>query len=146
MKLSYLGQRRTKVLDKCLDWLCGSIGEFNFSFDALGCHFGLKVLSEMNLLCSLYRRKPIGRYGDRINKIISFTTEQLGRASYLDGLARMPESLTLYAFIYKSLYEYGIKLEEFRNAIVTAVHREAVNFKRTHTIWNDGSLLCSQQS
>jgi hypothetical protein len=127
MKLSYLGQRRTKVLDKCLDWLCGSIDEFNLSFDALGCHFGLKVLSEMNLLCSLYRRKLIDRYDDRINKIISFTTEQLGSTSYLDGLVRMPESLTLYAFIYKSLYEYGIKLEEFRNAIVTAVHREAVN-------------------
>lgn len=127
MNPPYLSQRRTKALDKCLDWLCGSIDEFNLSLDGLGCHFGLKVLSEMTLLCSLYRRKPINTYDDRINKIISFTTEQLGRIGYLDGLVRMPESLTPYAFIYKSLYECGLKLHEFRNAIVAAVHQEAVN-------------------
>jgi hypothetical protein len=39
----------------------------------------------------------------------------------------MPESLTLYAFIYKSLYECGLKLQEFRNAITEAVDQEAVN-------------------
>jgi hypothetical protein len=126
MNVSYLAQRRTEALDKCLDWICGSIDEFNLSLDDLGCHFGLKVLSEVNLLSSLYTRK-LNRYDDRIKKIISFTTEQLGRVGYLDGLVRMPESLTLYAFIYKSLYECGLKLQEFRNAITEAVDQEAVN-------------------
>jgi hypothetical protein len=127
MNESYLAQRKIEALDKCLDWICGSIDEFNFSLDALGCHFGLKVLSEMNMLSSLYNRKLIHRYDDRIKKIISFTTEQLGRVGYLDGLVRMPESLSLYAFIYKSLYECGLKLQEFRNAIMAAVDQEAVN-------------------
>ena len=125
--MSNLAQRKTEALDKCLDWICGSIDELNLSLDALGCHFGLKVLSEMNMLSSLYNRKLINRYDDRIKKIISFTTEQLGRVGYLDGLVRRPESLTLYAFIYKSLYECGLKLQEFRNAIVVAVDQEAVN-------------------
>ena len=126
MSVSYLAQRRTEALDKCLDWICGSIDEFNLSLDGLDCHFGLKVLSEMNLLSSLYTRK-LNRYDHRIKKIISFTTEQLGRVGYLDGIVRMPESLTLYAFIYKSLYECGFKLQEFRNAITEAVDQEAVN-------------------
>ena len=126
MNVSYLAQRRTEALDKCLDWICGSIDEFNLSLDGLDCHFSLKVLSEMNLLSSLYSRK-LNRYDHRIKKIISFTTEQLGRVGYLDGLVRMPESLTPYAFIYKSLYECGVKLQEFRNAIMAAVDQEAVN-------------------
>ena len=122
-----LTQRRSEAFDKCLDWIYGNIYEFNLSLDALDCQFGLKVLSEMNVLCSLYKRKLNNRYDDRINKIIFFTTEQLRRVGYLDGLARMPESLTFYAFIYKSLYECGLKLQEFRNAIVAAVDQEAVN-------------------
>ena len=126
MNVSYLAQRRTEALDKCLDWICGSIDEFNLSLDGLDSHYTLKVLSEMNLLSSLYSRK-LNRYDHRIKKIISFTTEQLGRVGYLDGLVRMPESLTPYAFIYKSLYECGVKLQEFRNAIMAAVDQEAVN-------------------
>ncbi|MGC2669280.1 MAG: hypothetical protein WA220_08875 [Candidatus Nitrosopolaris sp.] len=121
--MSNLTQRRSEAFDKCLDWICENI----YELDALDCHFGLKVLSEMNLLCSLYKRKLNNIYDDRINKIIFFTTEQLRRVGYLDGLARMPESLSFYAFIYKSLYECGLKLQEFRNAIVAAVDQEAVN-------------------
>jgi hypothetical protein len=123
MNMSNLTQRRSEAFDKCLDWICENI----YELDALDCHFGLKVLSEMNVLCSLYKRKLNNIYDDRINKIIFFTTEQLRRVGYLDGLARMPESLTFYAFIYKSLYECGLKLQEFRNAIVAAVDQEAVN-------------------
>ncbi len=120
-------QRKTEALDKCLDWISRSIDNFDLSSDNLNSHFGLKVLSEMNLLSSLYNRKLINRYDGRIDKITSFTMEQLERVGYIDGLVRMPEYLSLYAFIYKSLYECGYKLQEFRNAIVAAVKQEAIN-------------------
>jgi len=127
MNVSNFAERKTDALDKCLHWISRSIDNFDLSSDNLNCHFGLKVLSEMNLLSSLYNRKLINRYDERINKITSFTTEQLERAGYIDGLVRMPEFLSLYAFIYKSLYECGHKLQEFRNTIVAAVKQETIN-------------------
>jgi hypothetical protein len=125
--VSNFAQRKTKAFDKCLDWISGNIDKFDLSSSSLNCHFGLKVLSEMNLLASLYNRKLINKYDDRIKKIITFTTEQLERVGYMDGVARMPEFLSLYTFIYMSLYKCGLNLQEFRSAIVAAVEQEAIN-------------------
>jgi Domain of unknown function (DUF6895) len=127
MNVSNFAQRKTQAFDKCLDWISGSIDKFDLSSSSLNCHFGLKVLSEMNLLTSLYNRKLINQYDDRIKKITTFTTQQFERVGYMDVVARMPEFLSLYAFIYMSLYECGLNLEEFRNAILTAVNQEAIN-------------------
>src|SRR5690242_2626562 len=127
MNVSNFAQRKTKAFDKCLDWISGSIDKFDLSSSSLNCHFGLKVLSEMNLLTSLYNRKLINKYDDRIRKITAFTTEQLEKIGYMDGVVRMPEFLSLYAFIYMSLYECGLNLEEFRKAILIAVDQESIN-------------------
>jgi hypothetical protein len=75
------------------------------------------MLSELMLLCRLYKTRNIGLRHSKIDKLVSFATKTLVRSNYLDRLFRSPELLVIYSDIYHSLWEFGYCLPEFRNAI-----------------------------
>ncbi len=99
MKQSFeFDQMINEMIKKTLSWIETNIDFLDFK-ETTSYSLHLKIISELLLMCSLYKKK-YGESRNNINKLLIIATNFIKGSSYIDHLVRNISYFPRYAFIF----------------------------------------------